>query len=156
MRLPSHRNCSDNFPQSRLSTAAGIRISGKRRSGRLPEAPAVRQCCRVAVENGRFAGYLITVEGRGEWNVREIGAIEGDARRMAVILRLGAHEARRSGSRHFYGWLPPDVVALLDDWPLKSRLRSKAQPMIRLFDETVDPGRLGTVRAAYMPYQDQF
>jgi GNAT superfamily N-acetyltransferase len=118
--------------------------------------PAVEQCCRIAVDKGRFAGYLITVEGRGEWNVREIGAAGGDARGMAAILRLGAREARRAGARRFYGWLPPAVVDLLDDWPLKSRLRRKARPMILYLDETVDRGCLETVRAAYLPYQDQF
>jgi len=91
---------------------------------------SVRQCCRIALDNGRFAGYLITVEGRGEWNIREVGAAGGEARTMATILRLGAYQARRTGARRFYGWLPPEVVDLLDDWPLKRRLRSKALPMI--------------------------
>jgi predicted N-acetyltransferase YhbS len=116
----------------------------------------IKQRCQIALDNGRFAGYLITVEGRGEWNVREIGAPGGDARRMAIIIRLGAYEARRMGASRFYGWLPPDVVDLLDDWPLKSRLRSKARPMILFLDETVDPGLLATMRSAYLPYQDQF
>jgi GNAT superfamily N-acetyltransferase len=160
--LPAIRRAHDAFTAERslafIRDEEHWRFLEERSAGyfaRLRD-PAVRQCCRVAVDNGRFAGYLITVEGRGEWNVREIGAVGGDARRMAVILSLGAHEARMSGLRHFYGWLPPDVVAELDDWPIRSRLRRKAEPMIRLFDETVNPGRLGTVRAAYLPYQDQF
>jgi len=160
--LPAIRRAHDAFTAKRslafIRDEEHWRFLEERSAGyfaRLRD-PAVRQCCRVAVNNGRFAGYLITVEGRGDWNVREIGATGGDARRMAAILRLGAHEARLSGLRRFYGWLPPDVVTQLDDWPIRSRLRRKAAPMIQLFDETVDPGRLGTVRAAYLPYQDQF
>jgi predicted N-acetyltransferase YhbS len=118
--------------------------------------PAVRQRSRTALRNGRFAGYLITVEGRGEWNIREVGAAGGDPAGMATIIRLGAHEARRAGARRLYGWLPPEVVELLDDWPLKVRLRDKACPMILSLDERVDVDRLLTVRAAYLPYQDQF
>lgn len=117
---------------------------------------AVRQSCRTALDNGRFVGYLITVEGHGEWNIREVGAVGGDPARMATILRLAAYEARRDGARRFYGWLPPEVVELLENWPLRTRLRAKARPMILSMDGMVDMDRLCTARAAYLPYQDQF
>jgi predicted N-acetyltransferase YhbS len=118
--------------------------------------PRIKQHCRVAFHNGSFAGYLITVEGRAEWNIREIGAAGGDISIMATIFRMGACEARRSGLRRFYGWLPPELIGLLDDWRLESRPRSKALPMIQFLAQETDLDLLQSVEAAYLPYQDQF
>ncbi len=114
------------------------------------------QSFKVATEHGRFAGYLMTVEGHGEWNVREVGAVGGDPRSMAAVLRLGAAEARRSGLRRFYGWLPREVVELLDDWKINSRARHRSVPMILPLDESVDAAVFDGPQAPFIPYHDQF
>jgi len=118
--------------------------------------PGIRQVCRVALRDGCIAGFVLSVEGRGEWNVREIGASDGDPSTMAAILRLGGAEARRLGLRRVYGWLPPDVLPHLGDWKLSSHPRKLAVPMILALDETIDVARLDDPEAAYIPYQDQF
>ena len=56
----------------------------------------IRQRVHVATSDGRFVGYLVTVEGRGEWNVREVGALDSDPGTMARILRAGAWESSAS------------------------------------------------------------
>jgi len=116
----------------------------------------LRTCQQVVSHAGQFAGYLLTIEGRGEWNVREVGAVGGDSATMAAILRLGAAHARNSGLRGFYGWLPPEVRPLLRDWKLYSRERRQAVPMLLPLDEAADLSGLALPGAAYLPFQDQF
>jgi predicted N-acetyltransferase YhbS len=116
----------------------------------------IAQSFKVAMLYDRFAGYLMTVEGHGEWNVREVGAVGGDPGKMAVILRLGAAEARRSGLRRFYGWFPREVVEFLDDWKINSRARHRSVPMILPLDESVDASFLDGPQAPFIPYHDQF
>ncbi|MEE8411704.1 MAG: hypothetical protein V3S47_04320 [Acidobacteriota bacterium] len=116
----------------------------------------IRQHWRVAEGNGEIVGYLITVEGRGEWNVREVGALEGSFERMARILRLGAADAVRSGLRRFYAWLPREVLEHLEDWEIRSSSRRGAVPMLLPLDGMVEIPALQVPGAAYIPYQDQF
>lgn len=116
----------------------------------------IEQRWRIAERDGRTVGYLITVEGRGEWSVREVGAEGGDPATMARVLRAGAAQALQAGQRRFYGWLPREVTALLPDWEIRSQTRRRAVPMLLPLDGTVDLASLGTVDAAYTPYQDQF
>jgi predicted N-acetyltransferase YhbS len=116
----------------------------------------IRQSFRVALHDNRFAGYLMTVEGHGEWNVREVGAVGGDPGKMAIILRLGAAEARRSGLRRFYGWFPRELVELLEDWQIKNRARHRAVPMVLPLDESLDTTLLHGAQAPFIPYHDQF
>lgn len=111
---------------------------------------------QVGLHEGQFAGYLLTIEGRGEWNVREVGAVGGDAATMVAILRVGAAEARSSGLRGFYGWLPPEVRPSLRDWKMRSRERRQAVPMILPLEEAADLSGLAAPGAAYLPFQDQF
>jgi predicted N-acetyltransferase YhbS len=111
---------------------------------------------QVALCGREFAGYLITVEGRGEWNVREVGAAEGSAQTMARILRLGARQARAAGLRGFYGWLPPGVAERLPDWRIRRRRRRRAVPMVCALDAGIDLSGLTTADAAYLAFQDQF
>ena len=111
---------------------------------------------QVARRSGRFEGYLVTIEGRGEWNVREVGAVGGDPNTMASILRVGAAQARRRGLRGFYGWLPPEVRPLLRDWRIHTRGRQRAVPMILPLDPAADLSGLASPDAAYLPFQDQF
>ena len=118
--------------------------------------PGLAQHCRVALLDGRFAGYLITVEGRGDWNVREIGAVNGEPSHMASIVRLGAHHARRGGLSRFYGWIPREVTSRLEGWKVRHRRRRRAVPMIFDLDGRLDPAALATPGAAFLPFQDQF
>jgi GNAT superfamily N-acetyltransferase len=118
--------------------------------------PRVAQFCRVALHRGEFVGYLLSVEGHGEWNVREVGSVGADPMRMADVMRLGAASARRCGLTRFYGWLPPETLSYLSEWRIEARVRRRAVPMILPLDVTVDPASLGTPQAAYIPYQDQF
>jgi predicted N-acetyltransferase YhbS len=116
----------------------------------------LRQSRLIALDRGRFAGYLLTVESKREWNVREVGAPGGDPEAMAAILRLGAADARREGRRRFYGWLPPEVKPHLRDWEIRTRRRRHALPMVLALDAAVDLSGLTTPDAAYLPFQDQF
>ena len=111
---------------------------------------------QIALCGREFAGYLITVEGRGEWNVREVGAVAGDPGTMATILRLGAQQALAAGLRGFYGWLPPGMTDRLPDWRIRRRRRRRAVPMVRGLDEGLDLSGLTTADAAYLAFQDQF
>ena len=116
----------------------------------------VRQRWRVAESHGRIVGYLITVEGRGEWNVREVGAVGGGFEQMAHVLRAAAAEAARSGMRRFYAWLPHELLEHLPDWEIRSSSRRGAVPMVLSLDGMADIPALQVPGAAYIPYQDQF
>jgi len=118
--------------------------------------PDIRQRSSIASFRGEVAGFLIAVEGRGEWNVREVGALGGDAATMATILRLGAYQARLSGMRRFYGWLPRELLAQLGDWKVRSAPRRRAVPMVMALDDSIDVSELYASGEAYVPYLDQF
>ncbi len=119
-------------------------------------SPAVRHRCQIASDADRVIGYLIGVEGRGEWNVREVGAMDGDPATMAGILRLGAAQAYESGLRRFYGWIPPEVAACLTGWSVHRRPRRGALPMVLPLEAEGEVGTLDSPAAAFLPYQDQF
>ena len=118
--------------------------------------PRVSQHGQVALRDGRFAGYLSTVEGRGNWNLREIGAKDGDVGAMATIFQLGAVAARRSGLRRFYGWLPAELIDRLSHYRVRSGPRIRALPMVLPLDGPTDLSPLRSTQAAYFPYHDQF
>ena len=119
-------------------------------------SPHLQQQWQVVVEGSRLVGYLITVEGRGEWNVREVGAVEGDFGTMARILRFGARSAIDRGLRRFYAWLPHELLEHLDDWPIRARPRRGALPMVMPLSGVVELPALQVPGACYIPYQDQF
>lgn len=117
----------------------------------------LRPCWQVARCERRFAGYLLTVVGDGEWHVREVGAVDGDPETMATVLRLGAREAQARGLARFYGWLPPEVLGLLPDWSIDRRPRRNALPMILPLRESARAlTALTTPDGAYLHFQDQF
>ena len=116
----------------------------------------IRQRVWVASRDDAFAGYLISVEGRGEWSVREVATVGGDPPTMATIIRLCAAEAYRSRLRRFYAWFPSEVAALLADWRIRSGPRRRAIPMIRRLSGSIQLEGLDSVAATYIPYQDQF
>jgi hypothetical protein len=122
---------------------------------RLSDA-SLRYRRQVALSGDRFAGYLVTVEGRGEWYVREVGAADGDPEVMVTILRLGADQAQRAGARVVYGWFPPELHERLRDWGLRGRPRRRAIPMILGLEGSVDLRGLDAPGAAYLSFQDQF
>jgi GNAT superfamily N-acetyltransferase len=132
-----------------------LRVRSARFFERLAD-PDLRQRWIVARRDGRFAGYLITVEGRGEWNVREVGAAGGDPEVMADIVRVGSAEAWHAGLRGFYGWLPPSVAVRLRDSGIRSRSRTRAQPMILPLAPGVDVRELASAEHGFIPFQDQF
>jgi N-acetylglutamate synthase-like GNAT family acetyltransferase len=111
---------------------------------------------RVVSYRGEVLGYLFSVEGHGEWSVRELGARDGDPELMARVLAAGAGVARASGLRRFYGWLPQEVTRHVPDWKLRRRARERALPMLLPLAAEIDFARLGAPDAAFLPYQDQF
>jgi GNAT superfamily N-acetyltransferase len=111
---------------------------------------------RVALHHGEVLGYLFSVEGQGEWSLRELGARDGDPELMAQVLRSALPEARAAGLRRFYGWLERDVTERLPEWKVRRRSRRRAIPMLRPLDDDTDVGKLGAPDAAFLPYQDQF
>lgn len=116
----------------------------------------IRPRALVAMHDGRFAGFLNTVESREEWSVREVGVPDGEPSALADLLTLGASAARRGGLRRFYAWLPPEAVGRLRGWKIRGGPRKRAVPMIAALDETLDLGPLFRDRTLYIPYQDQF
>ena len=116
----------------------------------------VRQRWRIAEVGGEVQGYLLTVEGRGEWNIREVGAAAGEFSRMALVLQLGAADALRSGLRRFYAWLPRELLEHLGDWEIRSSSRRGALPMVLPPTGMTEIRALQVPGVAYVPYQDQF
>jgi hypothetical protein len=111
---------------------------------------------RVALHRGRFAGYLVSLEGEGGWVVREVGAPHADPRALAAILRAGADDARRAGHRRVQGWFPRDAAAWVPEWGLTHRPRGAAIPMVLPLAGIEDLSELDAPGASFFPYLDQF
>lgn len=111
---------------------------------------------RVALRDGRFAGYVVAVEGEGEWEMREAGAVGADAETLAAVLRVAAAEARGRGLRNVFGWIPRSLAALVPEWRLRHVARMRALPMIRTLDGTSLPAECFDAETAFLPYLDQF
>jgi predicted N-acetyltransferase YhbS len=107
---------------------------------------------RVAARDGRVAGYLVSAEGEGEWNLREAAAADGDAETLRAILDLGAADARERGMVGVYGWLPRETADLVPEWRLRFEPRRRAIPMV------LPLGNAATLDDAsfFFPYLDQF
>lgn len=120
--------------------------------------PAVRERVLVAEGEDGFVGYAFTVEGRGEWNLREVGAVDGTLQTMAAVLHAAGTDALRSGMRRFYGWLPPGLDRELDrlGWAARSGPRRRARPMVRGLAAGREALRPSSFLAGFIPYQDQF
>ncbi|ANM29564.1 hypothetical protein ABI59_08190 [Acidobacteria bacterium Mor1] len=130
-----------------VRTAGFFRRLGDRR---------LRHRATVVLEDGRFVGYLIAVEGHGEWSVREVGAVGGDPGKIEGVLRHGAAIARAEGLRKFYGWIEDPVIERMGGWTLRRTTRRRAQPMILGLDEKLDVEPLLAGGRVFFPYQDQF
>jgi len=110
----------------------------------------------VARSGSDFVGYLWTVEGRGEWSVREAGAVGGEPRVIAEILRSGAAHAARRGLRKLHGWIPEGVSSFLADWDIRRESRTRAVPMLAaLCGRIPEPGDAPRDRW-FIPFPDQF
>ena len=118
--------------------------------------PRLRHRATVFQVDGRFVGYLIAVEGHGEWSVREVGALDADPERIEAVLRCGAERARREGMRKFYGWIEDPVIDRMGGWTLRRTSRRRAQPIILGLDPELDMERLLAEGRVFFPYQDQF
>jgi hypothetical protein len=111
---------------------------------------------RLALRDGRFCGYLVAVEGVGQWVVREAGAVDGDLGLMADILRAGGVEARAAGLQQVYGWLAPELAERLPEWRLRTEARKQAIPMVAPLDTALGWPRSGAGDEAFLPFLDQF
>lgn len=118
--------------------------------------PSIRHRWCTVHREGAFVGYLISVEGRGEWNVREIGSVDGNPETMADIVTHGGALAYRDGLRRFYGWLPGEVVERLEGWTIRSRPRRRAVPMLLAFGHDLDAAEPEHEPSVHIPFQDQF
>lgn len=116
----------------------------------------LRRRYRVALRDGRFAGYVVAVEGDGEWELREAGSVGGDRDALAAVLRTAAAEARAQGARSVFGWIPRSHAELVPEWRLRQAERIRAVPMLRTLDGSPLPPALADSEAAFLPYLDQF
>jgi predicted GNAT family acetyltransferase len=106
---------------------------------------------RVAVSHGRFAGYLVSLEGEGALTVREVGAPGADPGALSAILRLGGREALRCGLTKVHGWLPRDAAEWVPEWRLAHRPRRNAIPMLLPLAGPADLSALDAPRASFIP-----
>jgi hypothetical protein len=118
--------------------------------------PSVKHHWHVVHRDGEFLGYLITVEGRAEWSVREVGSIDGDPATMARIVAHAGSMAYREGLRRFYTWLPGEILDRMEHWTIRSRPRRRAVPMLQGCESRIDPLVLEREGKAHIPFQDQF
>jgi len=110
----------------------------------------------IAEDGGRATGYLVGVEGPGEWNLREAGSFDGDPEVLSRILGAGAAQARAAGATDVWGWLPRSWWSLVPSWRLRPQPRPRAIPMIRMTDGEDPPSALDSVEGAFLPYLEQF
>jgi GNAT superfamily N-acetyltransferase len=111
---------------------------------------------RVAMRAGRFAGYVVSVEGGSDWDLREVGAVGDDPEALVCILRAAAADARAAGMRRVFGWIPRAFAALVPEWKLRHERRQRAIPMLRPTDGPVDLAQVSSLEDAFVPYLDQF
>lgn len=111
---------------------------------------------QVALWEERLAGYLIAVDSRDVWIIREVAARGSDRNALGAILRAGAAQARSRGMRRIYGWLPREVGESVPDWKLRYRSRNRATPMLVRLDGNGDLSDLESLEGSFIPYLDQF
>ncbi len=111
---------------------------------------------RIALRDGRFAGYVIGVAGEGEWNLREAAVADGSDESLAALLRVAAAAARAEGNRRVYGWIPRELAPLVPEWRLRYQPRSRAVAMALPLASDVPPLPFESAPDAFIPYLDQF
>jgi len=110
----------------------------------------------IGMESGAAVGYVIAVEGGGEWNLREAAAYDGSPETLARLLRAAGAMAREAGSTAVWGWMPRAWAKLVPEWRLRAQPRLRAIPMMRPLGGAALPERLDRVDDALLPYLDQF
>lgn len=111
---------------------------------------------QVAESEGRFRGYLVSVDGGGTWELREVAAAGGEAGLAGVIARAGAAEARARGLQSVQGWIPRSLADAVPEWRLRFSPRRSAIPMVRpLAGDAPEPGP-SAAEDLFIPYLDQF
>jgi len=111
---------------------------------------------QVALRDGKFAGYLATVDGGDVWIVREIEVVDDDPQSFATVLAMGANQARSRGRRRWYSWLPREGSAATPGLQVRFRPRGRAIPMLRRLDVGEPPTASAPPDATFIPYLDQF
>jgi hypothetical protein len=120
------------------------------------DADDVRPDCRIVMAEGRFVGYVVSVEGNGEWSVREVGAIDGSADTEADILRVVGSDMVGRGARRVHGWIPEEVGGRIPEWRWIHARRRRAIPMIASLGGGLDVDRLVEPGATDLTFLDQF
>ena len=110
----------------------------------------------VATDGGRPVGYVVAVEGGGEWNLREAAAYDASDETLTRILRAAGAAARDAGSTSIWGWMPRSWGEMIPEWRLKAQPRIRAIPMMRPLGGAVLPDGLDAVDRTLIPYLDQF
>ena len=110
----------------------------------------------IATDRGRPVGYVVGVEGGGEWNLREAAAYDASEETLARILRAAGAMAREAGSTSIWGWLPRSWGEMIPEWRLKAQPRLRAIPMVRPLGGAVLPDGLDALDRTLLPYLDQF
>ena len=119
-------------------------------------ARATQHDWRIVQRGAEHAGYVIAVVAGTEWNLREVGAADGDPATMIEILLHAGALAYRAGARRVYGWLPEELQEGLGAWRLSSVPRRRALPMLKLQDRALEGRLVLSPRDAFIPFQDQF
>jgi GNAT superfamily N-acetyltransferase len=122
---------------------------------RFPES-TVRSRSSAVLDRGRFAGYVVAVEGRSEWSVREVAAADGDPATETQVLRVAAREASGRGLRRVHGWLDRAITDRLPSWRWVRTPRRRSIPMLAgLAGGPLPPG-LFEPGAVELSFLDQF
>jgi len=116
----------------------------------------VRPRCVVAFDAGRLAGYVVSVEGHGEWSVREVGASDGTVATGAGVLRAAASVAVRNGCRRLHGWIPEAVASGVPEWTWRHRPRRRAVPMVAPVGNGVELDGVLATGSIDLTFLDQF
>ena len=98
-------------------------------------------------------GFVVSVSGPGEWNLREAAAYDGSEETLARVLAAAAAQAAGAGATTVWGWIPRSLWPLVPEWRLRPQPRQRAIPMIR------PPLAAHPERASdehFIPYLDQF
>lgn len=111
---------------------------------------------QVAESDGRFRGYLVSVDGGGAWELREVAGAGGDARLAGAVARAGAAEARARGLHTVQGWIPRSLADAVPEWKLRFSPRTTAIPMVRPLAGEAPAPRPSDAQDLFIPYLDQF
>lgn len=153
-----HRRSSARYPLALDRTPAHWGFLWKRAESffRRLDGSGLEGRYSVVLEDGRPAGYLVSVEGGREWHLREAAADGDSDARLGAVLRTGALAAYTRGRRTVIGWMPRRYDRIVPDWRLSWRPRGNAVPMVRPLLEEIRIEPLLDPDRGHVPYLDQF